>query len=73
MSISTIMSKLDLAVMSVFLHYYCVFCYDFWFCATLLVHLIFYLCLRCKFHKIVVLGPYFGCRWSLLGPYFIKI
>ena len=29
MSIYTIMSKLDLAVMSVFLHYYCVFWYNF--------------------------------------------
>ena len=44
-----------------------------WFCVTLLANSCSYLCLHSRFHKSLVLGPYFGCRGSLFAPFFMRV
>ena len=65
----TTMSKLDISVISKFLHYSCVL----WRYASPVDSCILILTSAYALNFIIViLGPYSGCQGSLLGPYFIK-
>ena len=65
----TTMSKLDMSVISKFLHYSCVL----WRYASPVDSCILILTSAYALNFIIViLGPYSGCQGSLLGPYFIK-